>query len=204
MEPNQYPYKAALSAEQMLSSAAAVQIRRQPLRNRLSLLTGAGGNIVILPGSEGTLAVDSGLLSAEGHVKGTLQKLGVEPLRHLVNTHWHFDHTGGNVWMNREGATVIAHENSRTRMSASQTIPAFDVIVPPSPNAALPTVFSQNAKRFWWTTRSSNYVVILRHTRIRISPFSFQEQMSFTPAIRGSRALTHLLTTIAAGAFEVS
>ena len=140
MEPSQYPYKAALSAAQMWSSAAVSQIRRYPLRNRLSLLTGAGGNIVIFPGTDGTLAVDSGLVSAEGHLKAALQDLEVEPLRHLINTHWHFDHTGGNAWMNREGATVIAHENGRMRMTSPQTIPAFDVIVQPSPHAALPTI----------------------------------------------------------------
>lgn len=161
MEPSQHPYKAALSAAQMWSSAAASQIRRIPLRNRLSLLTGAGGNIVILPGSDGTLAVDSGLVSAEGHIRGALQDLEVDPLRHLINTHWHFDHTGGNAWMNKEGAAVIAHENSRMRMSSSQTIPAFDVIVQPSPNAALPTIVFQQQQTI---VVADEVIELRRHT----------------------------------------
>jgi len=140
MELMQTTYRASLSAAQMWANGAESRIQRRPIRDSLCLLTGAGGNILILPGPDGSLAVDSGLVSAAPHLTEALKHLAIRPVRHLVNTHWHFDHTGGNVWMSKAGAAIIAHENSRIRMGSFQAIPAFDVVVPPSPNAALPTI----------------------------------------------------------------
>ncbi len=161
MELVQFSYKASLSAAQMWAGASRSRIQRHPVRNRISLLSGAGGNVLILPGPDGTLAVDSGLVSAEIHLQKALEQLAVQPVRHLVNTHWHFDHTGGNVWMNKAGATIIAHENSRMRMSSSQSIPAFDVVVPPSPNAALPTIVFPHRQTI---TVDGDVVELRRHT----------------------------------------
>jgi len=104
------------------------------------MLMGAGGNILAFPGADGMLAVDSGFVTSRPQIAGALSALSADPLRHLINTHCHFDHTGGNEWMHRAGATIVAHENTRVRMSSRQEIPAFDAVVPPSPAGALPAI----------------------------------------------------------------
>jgi glyoxylase-like metal-dependent hydrolase (beta-lactamase superfamily II) len=105
---------------------------------------GSGGNIIVLPGTDGIVTVDSGLATSQTQVKAALNAISPDPLRHLLNTHWHFDHTDGNEWMHRDGAVIVAHENTRKRMRQRQSIPAFSIDFEPSPAAALPTIlFSQ-------------------------------------------------------------
>jgi glyoxylase-like metal-dependent hydrolase (beta-lactamase superfamily II) len=133
-------YRASLTAAQMKAAGASAKIEAQTLRGGVGVLIGSGGNILVLPGPDGKLAVDSGLVTSQQQIAGALSGLSAEPLRHLINTHWHFDHAGGNEWMYKAGATIIAHEMTRLRMSSGGPIPAFDVVVPPSPAGALPTI----------------------------------------------------------------
>jgi len=101
---------------------------------------GSGGNILVLPGADGLLTVDSGLATSRAQIRTALDAISPFPVRHVLNTHWHFDHTDGNEWMHLAGATIVAQENTRTRMSARQSIPAFSMVLEPSPAAALPTI----------------------------------------------------------------
>ena len=64
---------------------------------------------------------------------------------YVLNTHWHWDHTGGNNYWGGKGATIVAHDNVRQRMSTRQTIKAFDRVVEPSPAAALPVLTFNDA-----------------------------------------------------------
>lgn len=137
--------KAAITAAQMRADGAHAKIITKRLRNQVLVLIGSGGNILVLSGKEGKLAVDSGYATSESQIRAALEQISSEPLRHLVNTHWHYDHTDGNQWMHLAGARIVAQAQTRVRMSSTQSIPEFDAYLEPSPRAALPeTVFSAN------------------------------------------------------------
>ena len=82
----------------------------------MSALIGSGGNIAVLPGSDGKLIVDSGYLGSRPQITEALDNIGRDPIKQLVNTHWHFDHTDGNEWMHSAGAAIIAHENTKKHL----------------------------------------------------------------------------------------
>jgi glyoxylase-like metal-dependent hydrolase (beta-lactamase superfamily II) len=122
-----------------------VQIRRaattdpisvQPLRGNLGLITGAGGNVVVLADPDGVLLVDTAIDGPR--VEATVASLTHAPIRYLVNTHWHFDHTDGNEWLGRHGADLIAHENTRRHLSQATRVEDYGVTFPPVSAAALP------------------------------------------------------------------
>jgi glyoxylase-like metal-dependent hydrolase (beta-lactamase superfamily II) len=76
-----------------------------------------------------------------------LTKLSADPIRHLINTHWHFDHADGNEWLNGEGATILAHENARKHLASAQRVEDWNFDFPPSPPAALPTEVMSTDRR---------------------------------------------------------
>lgn len=101
---------------------------------KLHVLAGAGGNIVILEGPEGLLLIDSGVPEAAAGVAAEAGKISKSPVARLINTHWHFDHVGGNATFGKSGARILAHENTKGRMSTRQTIAffqrSFDPVAP--------------------------------------------------------------------------
>jgi glyoxylase-like metal-dependent hydrolase (beta-lactamase superfamily II) len=117
----------------------AANVTVQALRRNVSALIGAGGNIAVLPGSDGKLIIDSGYLGTRGKIADALSSLSPDPIKHLVNTHWHFDHTDGNEWMHSAGATITAHENTRKHLSTSTRVDDWNFTFPPSPAGAIPT-----------------------------------------------------------------
>src|SRR5271170_7935872 len=84
--------------------AATARVTIQPLRRNVSVLLGAGGNITVLTGSDGKLLVDAAIVTARPNVANALASINADPVKQLINTHWHFDHTGGNEWLHRAGA----------------------------------------------------------------------------------------------------
>src|SRR5216683_4812627 len=98
-------------------TAAAATITVQKLRGNVSVLMGAGGNIAVLPGRDGKLLIDAGFAGARPKITDALASIGSDPIKHLINTHWHFDHTDGNEWLHSAGATILAHENTRKHLS---------------------------------------------------------------------------------------
>jgi glyoxylase-like metal-dependent hydrolase (beta-lactamase superfamily II) len=121
------------------ASGAKTKIATQALRGNVSALIGSGGNIAVLPGSDGKLIVDSGYLSSREKIAAALDGISRDPVKHLVNTHWHFDHTDGNEWMHSAGATIMAHENTKKHLSTTTRVDDWDFTFPPSPAAAVPT-----------------------------------------------------------------
>lgn len=115
-----------------------VEITTEAVAGNIFMLQGAGGNIAILVGQEGVLMVDDQYLPLAGRIKAAVAKLSKDPTRYLLNTHWHFDHAGGNVSFNSPQTTMVAQENVRVRMVNGGTIKAFSVDVPPAKPAALP------------------------------------------------------------------
>lgn len=115
----------------------ATPIKTQLLGERLTLLSGPGGNVVVLHGADGLVMVDTFAAPAWPRLEESLKGLGA-PVKTVINTHWHFDHTDNNAPLHAAGATVVAHENTKLRMSAPQHIVILDLDFPPSPAAALP------------------------------------------------------------------
>src|SRR5204862_1624533 len=94
----------------------AIPIQAQPLAENLTLLSGPGGNVVVLHGSDGLIVVDTFVAPAWPKLEQSLAALGA-PVKYVINTHWHFDHTDNNAPLHAAGATVVAHANTRRRMS---------------------------------------------------------------------------------------
>jgi cyclase len=135
-DPQQAPAGDALAAFRARMGAAPIQ--SQKLADNLTLLSGPGGNVVILNGSDGKFIVDTFVSLAWPRLKESLDALGNAPLKYVIDTHWHFDHTDNNAAFHAAGANVLAHENTKKRMSQQQTIPVLNVTFPPSPAEALP------------------------------------------------------------------
>jgi glyoxylase-like metal-dependent hydrolase (beta-lactamase superfamily II) len=121
-------------------NAQTAKVTVEKLRDNLSvLINDVGGNVAVLHGREGKLLVDAGLAESRRQIAEALARISAEPVRYVVNTHWHFDHTGGNEWLNQGGATIVAQENVRRRMSEPTRVGPWDHTFPPGPAAALPT-----------------------------------------------------------------
>ena len=132
-----------LAAEQGLVIAARergakAEIKVQSLRGGVSALVGSGGNIAVLHGSDGKLIVDSGYAGSQEKIANALTGISQDPMKQLINTHWHFDHTDGNEWMHAAGATITAHQNTRRHLSTKTRVDAWDFTFPPLPAGALP------------------------------------------------------------------
>lgn len=127
-------------------AAAKSDITVTPLRGGLSMLAGSGGNIIVLNGKNGKLVVDSGIAVSQARVEQAIAKLGPGKIKILINTHYHWDHTDGNRWMYKSGATIIAHENSLKRDSVAVTVDDWHYTFQPLPPAARPTVLVKNEK----------------------------------------------------------
>src|SRR5579863_1238840 len=98
----------------------ASPIQAQSLAKDLTLLSGPGGNAVVLNGPDGKIVVDTFLLPAWPKLKETLDGLGNAPLKTVIDTHWHLDHTDNNANLHAAGATVLAHDNTKTRMAETR------------------------------------------------------------------------------------
>jgi glyoxylase-like metal-dependent hydrolase (beta-lactamase superfamily II) len=120
-------------------TAASATITVQKLRGNISVLMGAGGNIAVLPGRDGKLLIDAGFAGARPKLTAALASLSSDPIKHLINTHWHFDHTDGNEWLHSEGAAILAHTNTQKHLSTSTRVEGWNFTFPPAPAGAIPS-----------------------------------------------------------------
>jgi glyoxylase-like metal-dependent hydrolase (beta-lactamase superfamily II) len=130
----------ARAAEQPAADPPAVEFRVQPVRPGLSVLLGGGGNVAVWTGEDGTVLVDDSLDRFAASLLEAVAGISPAPVRFVINTHWHPDHTGANESVARSGGVILAHDNVRTRMSAAQFIEALQRESPAAPAAALPVV----------------------------------------------------------------
>jgi glyoxylase-like metal-dependent hydrolase (beta-lactamase superfamily II) len=127
--------------------AATAKIQVQNLRDSISVLIGSGGNIAVLTGRDGKVLIDAGIPASRPQLTEALKSLGDDPIKHLINTHWHFDHTDGNEWLHSVGAEITAHENTRKHLSVTTRVDGWNFTFPPAPQGALPTkVFKTDEK----------------------------------------------------------
>jgi glyoxylase-like metal-dependent hydrolase (beta-lactamase superfamily II) len=144
---------------QMRADAVTANIEVQPLRRNVSVLMGSGGNIAALPGRDGKLLVDAGIPGSRHRISKALAAISSDPIGHLINTHWHFDHTEGNEWLHAEGASILAHENTRRHLSTTTRVEDWNYTFPPSPPGALPSHVVQTER----TLHHNGATIVLRH-----------------------------------------
>src|ERR1700730_17070492 len=125
-------------------SAASSPGTSYKLRGNVSVLEGSGGNIAVLTGPDGKVLIDGGISVSRPQLTKALADLGADPITHLINTHWHFDHADGNAWLNSVGAKIIAHENTRKHLSEVQRVEDWDYnFLPLSPEGNTGEVFAR-------------------------------------------------------------
>jgi len=130
----------------MRAQMGTLPIHSQPLAENLTLLSGPGGNVVVLNGPDGKIVVDTFLLPAWPKLKENLDGLGNAPLKTVIDTHWHVDHTDNNANLHAAGATVLAHDNTKTRMAEPHDSALMGLHFPASPADALPQQIFSSSK----------------------------------------------------------
>jgi glyoxylase-like metal-dependent hydrolase (beta-lactamase superfamily II) len=140
-------------------TAAAATITVEKLRGNISVLMGAGGNIAVLPGRDGKLLIDGGFAGARPKLTSALASLSSDPIKHLINTHWHFDHTDGNEWLHSAGAAILAHTNTRKHLSTTTRVEGWNFTFTPWPPGALPEEVFDDER----TLQLNGTTIVLKH-----------------------------------------
>ena len=126
-----------------------VQVKVVPVATGVYMLEGGGGNIGLSVGTDDAFIIDDQYAPMTPRVKAAIATVTPKPVRFVVNTHWHDDHTGGNEAMAGSGAIIFAHDNVRRRMSTEQFLAAFNARIPASPKGALPAVTFSDTLTFY-------------------------------------------------------
>jgi glyoxylase-like metal-dependent hydrolase (beta-lactamase superfamily II) len=103
------------------------------------MLEGLGGNITVAVGSDGIIMVDTQFAPLHDKIKAAIAKISPLPVKYVINTHYHGDHTGGNALFHKEGATIVAQDNIRVRLAAGTTNGLTGAKTPPLEADGLPT-----------------------------------------------------------------
>ena len=147
---------AALAALTALTALAALTVLPLPARAQANfdsvkvvatkvadgvwMLTGSGGNIGLSAGADASLLIDDQFAPLTPKILAAVKAVTPNPVKFLVNTHWHSDHAGGNENIGNTGAVIVAHDNVRERLSKGQFIAALKRTIPAAPSVALPVV----------------------------------------------------------------
>jgi cyclase len=126
-----------------------VTINTTKLSNNIYMLKGSGGNIIVSVGQDGVFMVDDQFAPLTEKIKEAISNITDQPVKFVINTHWHSDHTGGNENFGELGAVIISHDNVRERLSTEQFLAFFNRTVAPLPEKGLPIItFSDNMTIF--------------------------------------------------------
>ena len=129
----------AVTAAAQQTDYSKVEVKATKVAGNVYMLQGAGGNIGVSVGDDGLLIVDDQFAPLADKIRAALKGIADKKLHFILNTHWHGDHTGGNVAFGPE-ATIIAHDNVRKRLATEQKSTVFNSTTPPSPKEALPVI----------------------------------------------------------------
>lgn len=121
-------------------SSSAEKFKFVKVTDSISMLQAEGGNIALSNGDQGLFMVDNGLSEKSQIVMDAVKTLSDQPVKILVNTHWHYDHAGNNQGFGEQGTVIIAHENVREQLKNGGTIAAFDKKIEPALASALPVL----------------------------------------------------------------
>ena len=141
-------FLAALAAAATLAAGGAaaqqdfsqVEIKSTRITDTTYMLTGAGGNIGVSVGEDAVFVIDDQFAPLTGKITAAIARITPKPVKFVLNTHWHFDHTGGNENLGKAGALIVAHHNVRKRMDSEQLIDFLQMRTKPDPKGALPVV----------------------------------------------------------------
>lgn len=126
-----------------------IEIKTIKVAGNIHMLVGRGGNIAVVSGDDGLFMVDDQFAPLSAKIKTAIKAISDQPIKFLLNTHWHSDHTGGNANFAKDGATIVAHENVRKLLSADQVMKAFNNRpVPAAPKSALPVITFKDGASF--------------------------------------------------------
>jgi cyclase len=126
---------APVAAQQDFSK---VEVKAEQLAPGVAVLFGAGGNIGVSYGDDGTVLIDDQFAPLTEKIQAAVTGVGATPVKFLINTHWHGDHSGGNENFGKAGAIIMAHDNVRVRMASDQKTAFGEVKA--SPKVALPVI----------------------------------------------------------------
>ena len=133
----------AVSPPESAQDFSKVEVRTEKVADGIYMLLGRGGNIGLSVGADGVFMVDDQFAPLSDKIKAAIAALTDQPVRFLINTHWHFDHADGNEAFATGGATIVAHENVRKTLAKGgglKFIPLANTTVPPKTGDALPVV----------------------------------------------------------------
>jgi cyclase len=141
---------AAAAVDAMRKALAMAPMTTMKLADNITLLSGPGGNVTVLDGPDGKVMVDDFVQTVQAKLQETLNGISNAPLKFVVNTHWHFDHTDNNAAMHKAGATLLGHENTRKRLTETHHLDILNLTFTPSPAEALPQqTFRDNFRLFF-------------------------------------------------------
>lgn len=115
-----------------------IEIKPEQVAPGIAVLFGQGGNIGVSYGDDATVLIDDQFAPLTAKIEAAVAALPATPVKYIVNTHWHYDHTGGNENLGKTGATILAHDNVRIRLVTGGSAGGNET--PPAPHVALPVV----------------------------------------------------------------
>ncbi|MFC1775978.1 MBL fold metallo-hydrolase [Pseudomonadota bacterium] len=143
----------------------AVEFTTIQLSDAIYMLQGRGGNVGISTGEDGLYIIDDQVKPITSQLLQAIRKISNKPIKFVINTHYHADHTGGNEAIGGAGAVIIAHDNIRKRMTSKQVSIFMNNTTPPYPKGALPVVTFNDRMSLHFNGESATaYYVANGHT----------------------------------------
>ncbi len=130
----------ALAHPAAAQDLSKVEIKTTKLSDTVWMMVGSGGNLALSAGADATFLVDDQFAPLTPKIAAAIAAVTPRPATFVFNTHWHFDHTGGNENLGKAGSIIVAHDNVRKRMDSEQLIEFLGMKTKPSPKAALPVI----------------------------------------------------------------
>lgn len=155
----------AATLNSVAAEEKAVEFATIQLSDSVYMLTGSGGNVGISNGEDGLFIIDDQVKPVTAGLLRAIRKISNKPLRFVINTHYHADHTGGNEAIGRSGSVIISHDNIRKRMSTEQVSIFMESTTPPYPEEALPVLtFNDRISLHFNGETATAYYVANGHT----------------------------------------